>query len=118
MTARRHIRADEGQSTVELVALLPLILLVAVAGFILLSARTAADRAAAAAQAGAMALLQDGDPKEAARESLPAAARDRASIQVEGRRVRVTVRPRVPMPQLERVLTASSVADAGPEASR
>ena len=118
MTARRIFQADDGQSTVELVALLPLIVLLAVVGFTLLSARTAADRAAAAAQAGAMALLQDADPKEAARKSLPAGARDHASIRVEGRRVRVTVRPSAALPQLARILTASSVADAGPEASR
>jgi hypothetical protein len=118
MTARHVIRYETGQSAVELVAVLPLVLLIAFAGFTVLSARSAADRAAAAAQAGAMALLQDEDPREAARASLPTPARDDASIRVDGRRVHVTVRPTGVLPPLARALRASSVADAGPEPQR
>ena len=118
MTARLHTAADDGQSAVELVALLPLIVVLAAAAFTLLSARSAADQAAAAAQAGAMAMLQDGDPRDAAKEALPAGVRRRASVDVTGRRVRVEVKPTGPFAPLVRAMTASSVADAGPEPSR
>jgi hypothetical protein len=89
----------------------------AFAAFTLLSARSAADEAAAAAQAGAMAMLQEADPRAAARASLPEASRARATIAVRGRSVRVTVRPDGPVGSLARSLTASSVAHAGPEPS-
>jgi hypothetical protein len=115
---RAAMRGQVGQSSVELVALLPLVIVLGVAAFTLLSARSAADQAVAAAQAGAMALLQDADPAEAARAALPEPVRGRATISVSGRRVRVTVRPRGPLPALVRSLEASSIADAGPEAER
>jgi hypothetical protein len=116
MTARR-LRHERGQSSVELVALLPLALVVGLAVMTLLGARSAAGEAAAAAQAGAMALLQDADAERAARAALPAAARRRAEISVRGRRIAVTVRPPVQPPLLARALAATASADAGPEPS-
>ena len=87
--------SENGQATVELVAFLPPLLVVALAAAALLAGHSAAEHAGQAAQAGAMALLQDGDPREAARRALPEGAR--ASIDVEGRRVTVSVRPRLPI---------------------
>ena len=55
-------RAERGQASVELVALLPLTLIAGIAIMAVLAARAAAGDAAAAAQAGAMALIQDGEP--------------------------------------------------------
>jgi hypothetical protein len=108
--------ADErGQATVELIALLPLLLVAALAGGALLAAQAAGEQAGMAAQAGAMALLQGGDPRAAATRALPAAARSRAVIRVRGRRVTVRVRPRLPIAALTRPLTAHATADAGPE---
>ena len=57
----RPLRGERGQSSIELVALLPLTLAVGLAVMALLAARSAAGEAAAAAQAGAMALIQDAD---------------------------------------------------------
>jgi hypothetical protein len=68
-----------------------------------------------AAQAGAMALLQGGDPREAARRALPAPVRGGARIEVDGRRVTVRVRPRLPLAAVARAMTAQVTADAGPE---
>ena len=108
--------ADErGQATVELIALLPLLLAAALAGAVLLAAQAAGEQAGAAAQAGAMALLQGGDPRAAAKRALPPAARPRSVIRVRGRRVTVHVRPRLPTATLARPLTAHATADAGPE---
>jgi len=115
------IRADpssaSGQATVELVAFLPLLLAVALAAAALLAGHAADEQAGQAAQAGAMALLQGGDPRAAARAALPSGADGRASIDVDGRRVTVTVRPRLPIAPLARAMTARATADAGPEPS-
>jgi hypothetical protein len=110
-----RLRAESGQSAVELVALLPLALIVGLALMSLLAARSAAGQAAAAAHAGAMALIQDADPEEAARAALPAPARSRADITVRGRRVEVTVRPPAQLPFLDRTLASTAAANAGPE---
>ena len=114
----RRLRAESGQSTVELVALLPLALVVGLAIMSLLAARTAAGQAAAAAHAGAMALIQDTDARDAARAALPAPARARADIDLRGRRVEVTVRPPSRLPFLDAAFAATAAADAGPEPPR
>jgi hypothetical protein len=107
------VSRDDGQATVELVAFLPLLLVAALAGAAILAAHTAGEQAGQAAQAGAMALLQGGDPRAAARAALPDGAG--ARIRVAGRRVTVRVRPDLPLAALERPLTSTATADAGPE---
>jgi hypothetical protein len=113
----RWARGESGQSSVELVALLPLALVVGLAILSLLAARSTAGQAAAAAHAGAMALIQDADPEQAARAALPAPARNRADVNVRGRRVEVTVRPPAHPPFLDRTLASTAAANAGPEPS-
>jgi hypothetical protein len=113
--AWRRLGGEAGQGSVELVALLPLAVVLSLALFALIAGRSAADAAAAAAQAGAMALLQDdGDAAQAARAALPAPVRSRATVEVSGHRVRVTVRPRSPVPFLSGMLVAHASAAAGP----
>jgi Flp pilus assembly protein TadG len=107
----RALRAADGQATVELVALLPLLLVAALAGAAILAGHTAAEQAGQAAQAGAMALLQGGDPRAAARRALPRDAD--AHIDVAARRVTVRVRPDLPLGALERPVTARVTARAG-----
>ena len=116
MTARGHA-AEHGQATIELVALLPLLLAAGLAAATLLAARAAHEQAGQAAQAGAMALIQGGDPRAAAREALAPATRRRATITVRGRRVTVRIRPKTPIPGLGHALTAAATADAGPAPS-
>jgi hypothetical protein len=106
---------DDGQATVELVALLPLLLIAALAGAALVAAHAAGEHAGQAAQAGAMALIQGGDPRAAARRALPAGTRRRATIEIHGRRVTVRIRPDLPVAALERPLTGTATAAAGPE---
>ena len=105
------MNGQRGQSTVELTALLPLLVLLALGAYALLAAHAAGEQAGTAAEAGAIALLQDRDARTAAREALP--AHGRARIRVEGRRVTVTVRPAVPV--LAERLAGRATADAGPE---
>jgi hypothetical protein len=109
-----RLRGEAAQSSVELVALLPLALLVGLAIMTLLAARAASGQASAAAQAGAMALLQDAEPRAAARAALPPDVRPRATIRVRAREVTVTVRPATRVAFLADTLTATATADAGP----
>lgn len=109
-----RLAQTRGQSTVELVGLLPLLVTVVFAAAQLLAAGVAGELADHAAQAGAMALLQeDGEAAEAARHALPGWARERADIEVRGRQVVVTVRPPSPLGPVADALTARAVADAG-----
>jgi hypothetical protein len=105
--------AQNGQSTVELTALLPLLMLLAMGAYAMLAAHGAHEQAGTAAEAGAIAMLQDRDPEAAAREALPGTAAHRATIAVRGRRITVTVRP--PVPVLGTRLDARVTADAGEE---
>jgi hypothetical protein len=111
------VRGDHpsaGQATVELVALLPLAVLVALAIGQLLAAGSARELAGNAAEAGAAAILQGADPTAAARDALPGWSRERATVRVDGRRVEVRLRPRVVAPGLAERLEATATADAGP----
>ena len=104
---------ERGQATVELAALLPVVAVIALAGYALLAGLAAGEQAGVAAEAGAIALLQDRDAATAARNALPAAARRSATVRVDGRRVTVALRPRVPL--VARLLHTRASAHAGPE---
>ncbi len=106
---------DRGQASIETVALVPVVVTAVAAVVQVLAAGSARERAAAAAEAGAVAMLQSADPQEAVERALGDAA-DRAEFTIEGHRVRVTVRPRAFAPPLADLLAATSEADAGEEA--
>jgi Flp pilus assembly protein TadG len=110
------VRARSGQASVELVALLPLLLVIALAIFSVIAAHSADEQAGAAAEAAALALLQGGDPHGAALAALPEAVRHRTTVTLTGRRVQVHVRPRLPLPLpgLPELLAGDAAADAGP----
>jgi hypothetical protein len=114
---RRPGRGHEGgQATVELVGLLPLAVLVALAIGQLLAAGAARELAGHAAESGAVALLQGGDPKAAARDAVPGWADAHLTITVRERTVRVRLQPISVVPGVADRLTATVVADAGPTA--
>jgi Flp pilus assembly protein TadG len=108
--ARLH--HDAGQASVELVAFLPLLLLVALAVFSFAAAQAAREEAGAAAEAAALALLQGRDARAAAQAALPPSSRARARIDISGASVRVHLRPRLPL--LADRLTANEEAHAEP----
>lgn len=112
------IRGRSGQSTVEVVALLPVLLAVALALLCGLAAGRAHERAAQAAGAGAIALLQAGDAEQAARAAAPDVRRRDLEVVVREDRVRVSVTPRLPLPGLADRLAATATAHTGrrPEA--
>jgi hypothetical protein len=109
-------RGIAGQASVELVALLPLAALIALAIGQLLAAGAARELAGSAAEAGAAAILEGADPTAAARAALPGWSRERADVRVAGRRVEVRLRPRALVPVLAETLVATASADAGPSA--
>ncbi|HET8953038.1 MAG TPA: hypothetical protein VFN44_21115 [Solirubrobacteraceae bacterium] len=109
--AHRAASAERGQATVELAALLPLLAVIALAAYAALAGLSAGEQAGVAAEAGAIALLQDRDPAAAARGALPEDVR--AAVHVSGRRVTVAVRPRVPL--VASLLRTRVTAHAGPE---
>ena len=99
-----------GQSSVELVGLVPLLLAVGLGVSAFLGAGAAEHAAGGAAEAGAVALLQGRDAETAARRALTDWPRRRTSIAVHGRRVTVRVTPRGP---LGARLRQEATADAG-----
>ena len=107
---------SRGQAALELLGALPLVLVVCLGVVQALAAGVARELADHAAEAGAMALLQDADPRDAARRALPGWARERVSVHVSGTSVvRVALRPPTVVPGLARVLEAHASAVAGSE---
>ena len=103
-------RQEDGQASVEFVALLPLAALVALAIGQLLAAGSARELAGApAAGVGAA-------PPPAAPPAGPGGGGGApTTVHVAGRRVEVHVRPRTVVPLLAERLEASATADAGPQ---
>jgi hypothetical protein len=108
---------DDGQATVELVAFLPLLLVIALAAAAVLAGQVAGEQAGQAAEAGALARLQGADPRGAARRALPPSARRRTRIDVHGDRITVHVRPNLPLAALEAPLTGTATAATGSPAA-
>jgi hypothetical protein len=103
-----------GQAAIEVVGMLPLLFLVVFAVAQALVAGLAREAAQHAAQAGAMALLQGGDPVKEARAAAPDWSRRRLSVVVRGRAVRVRVVPPALVPGTGSLLATTSSASAGP----
>jgi len=118
MRLRALLRADGGQAAVELVALLPLLVTVALAAGHVLAAGAARELSGHAAEAAAIAVLRGEDATDAARASLPSWSRDRLDVRVRGRAVRVRVEPLAVVPGVAELLTATATADVGPEGGR
>jgi hypothetical protein len=97
-----------------MVGLIPLVTVVVLAAAQLLAAGAARSAASSAAEAAAMALVQGGDPADAARAAVPGWSRARLAVRVSGRRVRVRITPAALLPVLPRHLAATAEADAGP----
>jgi hypothetical protein len=88
----RSWRREDGQASVELVALLPLLALLAAGAWQLAVAGHAAWSADAAARAAARADAVGGDPEAAARATLPARLEPDLHVERAGAGVRVELR--------------------------
>jgi len=108
-------RGEGGQSTVELIAALPVLLLAGLVALQLLATGYALTLADGAAEAGALALASGRPAVEAARGAVPGWAQDDVAVTVRGGRVTVRVRPPSPLPALADRLAVSSSARARPK---
>jgi hypothetical protein len=107
---------DDGQSSIELLGLLPLLMVLILAAAEALAAGAARTAASSAAEAGAMAVLQGGDPAAAARAAAPSWAHARLAVRVSGHRVTVRATPPALLPWLPALLASTTTASAGPSA--
>jgi len=101
---------ERGQASLELLATLPLVLLMALAVAQVMAVGYASVLAANAAEAGALALAGGGDARAAARAALPGWSRARGQVAVEGGKVTVRLRPPGLLPSLRRRLELSAHA--------
>jgi hypothetical protein len=109
------MRSGRGQAAVEVVGILPLLAVAGVAVLQLLAAGAAHEYAGHAAEAGAIALADGRDAKDAARDALPGWSRRRLDVRIDGRRVRVRLRPPAVIGRVGDLLAAEATADAGPQ---
>jgi len=113
VTIAGRLRSEAGQATVETVGLIPVIVAVSLAAGGLLAVGVARELADHAAEAGAVAILEGGDPAAAAYGALPGWARDRVVVSVSGHHVRVRVTPPAPVAAVSDLLGSTAEADAG-----
>jgi hypothetical protein len=106
---------QDGQSTVELVAALPALLLAGLLALQLLAAGYALTLADGAAEAGALALAAGRPAGAAARAALPGWAEDDVEVSVAGGRVSVRLEPPSPLTALADRLAVTSTAVARPK---
>jgi hypothetical protein len=103
-----------GQSTVEVVGMLPLLAIVAFAALQILAAGLAAELADHAAEAGAVAILEGTDPHDAAKHAIPGWSGAHVDVAVHGKTVRVRVRPPAVVRSVGNLLASSAEAKAAP----
>jgi hypothetical protein len=108
------MRSARGQAAVEVVGMLPLLAVAGLAVLQLLAAGAAREYAGHAAEAGAVALADGRDARDAARSALPGWSRRRVEVHVNGRQVRVRLRPPAVIAGVGELLAAEAMADAGP----
>ena len=84
---------ERGQASIELIAIVPILLLVLIGVVQLFSYGAATDSAASAVEAGAIALIQGENATAVIANSLPSNIRKRAKISVTDREVKIVVEP-------------------------
>jgi Flp pilus assembly protein TadG len=99
-----------GQASVEFLAALPVLLLLAAFAMQILAVGYASVLAGNAAEASALALAGGGDPNAAARAALPGWTRSRAHLTVTGGDVQVQLRPAALLRPLARRLEVHAEA--------
>ena len=106
----RRFARENGQAALELLAALPVLLLLGLAVAQLLAVGYAAVLAGNAAEAGALALAARADAEASVRNALPGWSRAGASVRIAGGRVTVRLRPPSLMAAVARKLEVASTA--------
>jgi hypothetical protein len=104
------MRSERGQASVELLGLLPLLLVVALAATQVLAVGYSSVLAGNAAEAAALALAGGGDPEAAVRDALPGWSRRQVEVALAGGEVKVRLRPPALLPPLARELEVTARA--------
>lgn len=102
--------AERGQASVELIAAVPVLMLMALVCLQLLVAGYALTLVDGAAEAGALARASGGSAEDAARAALPGWARNKVEVAAQDGEVAVTVHPPTVVPGLDGLLAVSSEA--------
>lgn len=103
-------RGQTGQASVELVGALPAVLATGLVVFQLLAVGYAAVLAGHAAEAGALAVANGGDPVAAARHAVPGWSEGRMRVSSSRGGVRVEMRPPSPIGAVSRRFTVRAHA--------
>jgi len=106
--------AERGQAQIELVAGIPILLLVALIALQLLAVGYAQSLADGAAEAGAIAAADGRGSEDAARAGLPGWAEERVEVEADGGEVTVELDPPALLPGLSDRLGVSATAFARP----
>lgn len=113
-----RLRSERGQAQLELVAMVPLVLLVATLILQLFAVGYAQSLADGAAEAGALAAARGSEAEPAALSALPGWAERRVEISGRGGEVRVSMRaPALIPPLARRLVVRSSAYSLQPEAA-
>lgn len=104
------MRAERGQASVELLGAVPALLVLGLVAFQLLAVGYASVLAGNAAEAGALAAAGGADSREAARAAVPGWQRARMKVDVDGRGVRVRMRPPSPLDRVGEALEVAAFA--------
>lgn len=107
-------RHEVGQAQIEFVGSLPLLIAVGAIVLQLLAVGWSQSLADGAAEAGAIAVVDGREPREAARAAVPGWAEKRVEVDREGGRVEVRLRPPALVPGLGRRLEVASSAWVAP----
>jgi len=105
-----RVRDESGQASIELLAAVPLVSVVAALCLQLLAAGYALSLADGAVEAGAIALASDLPAGPAVEAALPGWARDRVELERIGGRLVLRLRPPSPLAAVGRALEVSSTA--------
>jgi hypothetical protein len=98
------VKGERGQALVELIAGLPIMVTLGLSLLQLLAAGYSAVLAGNAAEAAALAIAGEVDPRSAARGALPGWSEGRARLEVTGRTAVVRLRPPSPLDAVARHL--------------
>src|SRR4051794_15435276 len=108
-----RLRACDGQASVELIGMLPLMLVLGLAGFQLLAAGYSAVLAGHAAEAGALAVAAGAGATRAAPAAVPGWSRADMKVSVDDGEVSVRMRPPSPLEAVARELEVHADAAVG-----
>jgi hypothetical protein len=104
---------ERGQASVEVVAAVPALLVLALVVFQLLAVGYSAVLAGDAAEAGALALAGGADAQAGARAAVPGWSRARMTVVVRGASVQVAMRPPSALAAVGRALEVHATAALG-----